>query len=105
MELVEVISLSPAICPNRRSSGVATLEAMVAGSAPGRLAETWTTGNSTLGSGATGSRPYATIPSNSAPSESSVVATGRRMNGSETFMFLAGKVYASNAKPGPSPDK
>lgn len=36
----EVISLTPAITPRRRSSGVATLEAMVSGLAPGRLALT-----------------------------------------------------------------
>src|SRR5258707_13127412 len=34
--LVEVISVTPAISPNRRSSGAATVDAIVAGSAPGR---------------------------------------------------------------------
>ena len=38
--LTEVISLTPAIWPRRRSSGVASEDATVAGSAPGRLAET-----------------------------------------------------------------
>ena len=40
VELVEVISLTPAIVPSRRSSGVATLVAIVSGLAPGRLALT-----------------------------------------------------------------
>ncbi len=39
----------PAIVENCRSSGVATADAMVSGLAPGRLAATWMTGKSTLG--------------------------------------------------------
>ena len=39
-ELVEVISFTPAITPRRRSSGVATLDAMVSGLAPGSVADT-----------------------------------------------------------------
>ena len=38
--LVEVISLTPAMRPNCRSSGVATAEAMVSGLAPGKPALT-----------------------------------------------------------------
>jgi hypothetical protein len=38
--LVDVISVSPAIRPKRRSRGVATEEAMVSGLAPGRDALT-----------------------------------------------------------------
>src|ERR1700744_2269630 len=38
--LLEVISLTPGIVPRRRSSGVATLLAMVSGLAPGMLADT-----------------------------------------------------------------
>jgi hypothetical protein len=53
-ELVEVISLTPAMRPSERSSGVATEEAMVSGEAPGREADTIITGKSTCGSGATG---------------------------------------------------
>src|SRR4051794_28256965 len=53
-EDVEVISETPAMAPNRRSSGAATEEDMVAGSAPGWLAVTMMVGRSTLGSGATG---------------------------------------------------
>ena len=52
--LLEVISVTPAIRPNCRSSGVATDEAIVSGLAPGRSAWTWITGNSTCGSEATG---------------------------------------------------
>src|SRR3954469_17944414 len=47
MPLVDVIWLRPAISENWRSSGWATLEAMVSGLAPGRLAETWMVGKST----------------------------------------------------------
>ena len=49
-----VISVIPAIRPKRRSSGVATDEAIVSGLAPGRLQLTWMVGKSTRGSGATG---------------------------------------------------
>src|SRR5690349_22492227 len=44
VELDEVISFTPAIVPSRRSSGVATLVAIVSGLAPGRLALTEITG-------------------------------------------------------------
>jgi len=40
LPLCEVISLTPAITPRRRSSGVATLLAIVSGLAPAMLAET-----------------------------------------------------------------
>ena len=53
--LEEVISVTPAMRPNWRSSGVATAEAMVSGLAPGNPAETLMVGNSTSGRGATGS--------------------------------------------------
>ncbi|CKU61340.1 Uncharacterised protein [Mycobacterium tuberculosis] len=43
-ELVEVISLTPAMVPRCRSSGVATLVAMVSGLAPGMDALTEMTG-------------------------------------------------------------
>ena len=45
--LEEVISVTPAMRPNWRSSGVATEEAMVSGLAPGSDAETETVGKST----------------------------------------------------------
>ena len=54
-ELVEVISERPAMRPKRRSSGVATAEAMVSGLAPGKAPLTPMVGKSTRGSGATGS--------------------------------------------------
>ena len=54
-ELSDVISVTPAIRPNRRSSGIATAVAIVVGLAPGRLAPTLIVGKSTRGSGATGS--------------------------------------------------
>ena len=53
--LVEVIWATPGIVANCRSSGVATLVAIVSGLAPGSCAETWMVGKSTCGSGATGS--------------------------------------------------
>ena len=53
--MLEVISLTPAMAPSRRSSGAATVCAIVSGLAPGRLADTTMVGNSTCGRGATGS--------------------------------------------------
>ncbi len=47
----EVISLTPAIEPSARSSGVATVAAIVSGLAPGRLACTEMVGKSTCGKG------------------------------------------------------
>src|SRR5690349_19190875 len=44
VELDDVISLTPEIVPSLRSSGVATLVAMVSGLAPGRFALTEITG-------------------------------------------------------------
>ncbi len=54
MAEVEVISVTPAISPSRRSSGEAMEVAIVSGSAPGRPAKTTMVGMSTEGSGATG---------------------------------------------------
>ena len=53
-ELDEVISDTPAMRPRVRSSGVATVAAMVSGLAPGRDACTETVGKSTCGRGETG---------------------------------------------------
>ncbi len=53
-ELDEVISAMPAMRPKRRSSGVATPEAIVTGLAPGSEALTEMVGRSICGSGATG---------------------------------------------------
>jgi hypothetical protein len=85
-ELDEVISLTPAMRPNWRSSGVATAEAMVSGLAPGRLAETCRVGNSTCGSGETGSSRKARPPARATATVSRVVAIGRRMKGSEMLI-------------------
>src|SRR5581483_9879263 len=52
--LDEVIELMPAMVENWFSSGVATADAMVSGSAPGRFAETVIVGKSTFGSSLTG---------------------------------------------------
>ena len=53
-EDTEVISVTPAMVPRLRSSGAATVAAMMAGSAPGRLADTRMVGSSTFGMLATG---------------------------------------------------
>ena len=95
-ELDEVISVTPAIWPNWRSSGAATEEAMISALAPGRLAPTAIVGKSTCGSGETGSTVKAIAPARAIATVSSVVATGRRMKGAEMFMALA---------PGPVPGR
>ncbi len=76
-ELDEVISLTPAMRPSERSSGVATDEAMVSGEAPGSEALIMITGKSTCGSGATGSRRNPRTPHRVIASEIRIVATGR----------------------------
>ena len=53
-EVVEVISVTPAMAPSRRSSGAVTEFDMIAGSAPGWLAVTTMVGMSIRGSGAMG---------------------------------------------------
>src|SRR5215831_6116149 len=83
--LVDVISVTPAIRPNWRSSGVATEDAIVSGLAPGRIACTEMTGNSTEGSDATGRNRYASAPTSSSATLRSEVATGRLMNGAAMF--------------------
>src|SRR5205823_10353041 len=85
-ELVEVISVTPAMRPNWRSSGAATEVAMVSGLAPGNVAETWIVGKSTVGRAATGRNRKATAPTSATAMVSSVVPTGRRMKGAEMFM-------------------
>src|SRR5690242_12187551 len=88
--LMEVISVTPAIAPSRRSSGVVTLVDTVSGEAPGKLAWTWMVGNSTLGSGDTGSFRKPSSPASRMPAVSSVVATGRAMKGADRFIMAAG---------------
>src|ERR1700723_952985 len=84
--LVEVISVTPAMWPNWRSRGVATEEAMISALPPGKPALTEIVGKSTSGSGDTGSTSNATAPASAIATGSSVVATGRWMNGAEMFM-------------------
>jgi len=76
-ELAEVISLTPAMWPNWRSSGVATDEAMISALAPGSDELTEMVGKSTWGSGATGRTLNAIPPAMAMPTVISVVATGR----------------------------
>src|SRR5581483_5280792 len=83
----EVISVTEAMRPNCRSSGVATEEAMISGLAPGREAETETVGKSTCGRGETGSNRKATTPDSATAAVSSVVAIGRLMKGEERLTF------------------
>jgi hypothetical protein len=80
---LDVIWFTPAMRLNCRSSGVATAEAIVSGSAPGNAALTLMTGNSTCGRLATGSSVYATLPARMIAIESRNVATGRLINGAE----------------------
>src|SRR5450432_2541931 len=87
-KLVDVISVTPAIRPNWRSSGVATEEAMVSGLAPGKEADTEMVGKSTCGSGETPSNMKAMTPASARARVSRVVATGLRMNGFEMFIAL-----------------
>src|SRR5437667_7195802 len=81
--LVDVISVTPAMRPNWRSSGVATDDAMVSGLAPGSADWTWIVGNSTCGSGETGRRANEAAPASAIAAVIRVVATGRRMKGEE----------------------
>src|SRR5476651_1058126 len=83
-ELLMVVM--PEIAPKDRSSGVATVDAITSGLAPGRLAETTITGKLICGSGDTGSKLKATPPSNMIARLSSMVTTGRRMKGPDRFM-------------------
>src|SRR6185312_3172574 len=80
--LVDVISVTPAMRVNWRSSGVATVAAMISALAPGRLELTLIVGKSTCGSGDTGSTANATRPTSTTAADNRIVATGRRMNGS-----------------------
>ena len=69
--------MTPAMCPNCRSSGVATEDAMMSGLRPGSDAATVMVGKSTCGSGDTGSTVNAIAPASATATVSSVVATGR----------------------------
>src|SRR5262249_27135677 len=87
-----VISLTPTMPPNCRSRGAATDDAIVSALAPGSLALTEIVGKSTSGSGATGNSRNAAAPANATPAVSSVVATGRLINGLEGFTTISPRV-------------
>src|ERR1700712_179329 len=87
-ELCDVISATSAIEPRCRSSGLATLVATVSGLGPGKLACTEMVGKSTCGGGAHGRLVNANKPASAMPIASSVVATGRAINGCDRFMPL-----------------
>src|SRR5262245_2972942 len=86
---LEVISVTSAIWPRCRSSGVATVVAITCGLAPGICARTEMVGKSTCGSGATGSWKNAIAPAAASPKVSSVVATGRRMKGVDRLIVAS----------------
>src|ERR1043166_2392823 len=79
--LDDVISVTSAMTPRCRSSGVATVVAIVSGLAPGICANTEIVGKSICGSGATGNLKNANRPASARPIVNSVVATGRSING------------------------
>jgi hypothetical protein len=83
--LDEIIESIPAIVVNCRSSGLATVAAMVDGSPPGRLACTCTVGKSTVGRSLTGRARYATAPNNAIAAIRRLVAIGRLIKSSEGF--------------------
>src|SRR5215471_14978051 len=89
--LDEVISVTPAILPNCRSSGVATDDAMISGLAPGKPAATEIVGKSICGRAETGKTRKATAPASAMAAVSRVVATGRSMNGRERFITSIGR--------------
>ena len=75
--LDDEIEVMPLILPKARSSGVATVLAILSGLAPGKLAVTLITGKSTCGRGATGSNRQANKPTSTSAKDSKPVATGR----------------------------
>ena len=78
--------VSPGMEPSARSSGPATVAAMLTGLAPGRLAETTTIGVSICGRGETGSIRQASRPASRMASASMVLPMGRRMKGRDRFI-------------------
>src|SRR5690625_7187317 len=68
------------MAPNDCSSGVATLDAIVSGLAPGKLAVTVIIGKSICGNGATGKNRMANTPTAIIARQIKVLATGRKMN-------------------------
>src|SRR5690625_163322 len=88
-ELREVICDRPEIAPSDCSSGVATLEAMVSGLAPGRLALTVIMGKSICGKRATGKKSRARTPTASMARQYRVLATGRKIKILKPFTAFA----------------
>src|SRR5260370_6634052 len=92
--------------PRWRSSGVATVVAIVSGLAPGIWANTEIVGKSTCGSGAAGSLPKAKSPASATPIVNRVVATGRSMNGVDRLMPSSlGSVLGIEHMPEPLADR
>src|ERR1051325_2689624 len=91
-EEADVMESRPEMVENWRSSGVATEAAIVSGLAPGRPAETWMVGKSTVGRSLPGSWRYAMMQNKTMASMTSVVMTGRRMKMEE--MFIANPVVS-----------
>src|SRR5215467_3007500 len=87
-ELLDVISVTPAMRVNCFSSGVATDAAMTSGLAPGRLALTKIVGKSTSGKAETGSSMYAMPPASVIATRRSDVPIGRLMNGVDRLIEL-----------------
>src|SRR5262249_34080828 len=84
--LVDAMSATSAIWLRCRSSGVATLVAMISGLAPGIEADTEIAGKSVFGNGATGRSEKASMPASAIARVSRVVATGRLMKVADRFM-------------------
>src|SRR5215831_9453843 len=76
--------------PNCRSSGVATADAMVCGSAPGSPAPTLMTGKSIFGREATGRKLNARILESRSAAANSDVPIGLRINGAEILIVQRG---------------
>ena len=85
--LTELTESRPGIPENACSIGEATALAMSSALAPGRLAETETVGNATFGNMATGNARQANTPNRINAAKSTVVMTGRRMNGAAKLLI------------------
>src|SRR5215471_7474048 len=90
IRLLDVMESMPAIVANWRSRGVATVDDMVSGLAPGSAACTWMVGKSTLGNSLTGRAMYPATPKSTIPIITNAVMTGRLMKISVMFIVLEG---------------
>ena len=102
--LDDVISVTAAMRPNCRSSGVATDDAMVSGLAPGSDALTEIVGTSTCGKGETGRIRNAPRINRAIATVSSVVATGLWTKGAEIFIstYRKGRPLVAQASAWPA---